>query len=84
MIGDRYDVEYSLKMKERLAQSRLERATRSANTANNLADTFLRISKLKEKYPGATTTLDAIERNVNAITRDLYRAKSELRQLKGK
>jgi hypothetical protein len=71
-------------MKERLVQSRLERARSAANTANDLADTFLRICKLKEKYPGATTTLDTIERNVNAISMDLYKAKNELRKLKGK
>jgi hypothetical protein len=77
MIGDRYDVEYNPVTRETLAEGRV------SGIANNLADIFLRTARLKDDCPGHKTTIDLIEISVNLIARELYKAKNELRKLKG-
>ena len=52
------------------------------NVPDSLADTFLRIAELKERHPGSITTLNAIERNVHKISKELYGLSNQLRRIR--
>lgn len=75
-VRDPYDVEYSESTKERILKNK------DTAVANSLADTFLHLSKLKDNCPEHTEIIDITEKNVHVISRELYRVKDELRQLK--